>query len=163
MDSLYFSFSVCSYGNEFIQEAYLYHITRRDTRHNFSVYFYMLYLIQDTWLSFPVGMIAFLPQALLLVMASLWLYRDISFCCFVQTFMFVTFNKVCTSQVSQLGVGVAWVISQMCRRNWRCITHCIQGWLSLLANSTTTVAYPTACMCLSLYMFSRLGNHMELL
>lgn len=89
----------CRYGDEFIQEAYLHHITRRDTRHNFSAYFYVLYLIQDSWLSLPVGLLAFVPQAVLLLATSLLLYRDITLCSFVQTFVFVTFNKVCTSQV----------------------------------------------------------------
>ena len=90
----------CRYGEEFIQEAYLYHVTRRDTRHNFSVYFYLLYLIQDTWLSLPVGILAFIPQAVLLLATSVRFHRDVTLCSFVQTFIFVTFNKVCTSQVS---------------------------------------------------------------
>ena len=67
----------------------------RDTRHNFSVYFYLLYLLADSPLSLPVGILAFLPQAVLLLTAAVTLYRDVTFCVFVQTVTFVTFNKVC--------------------------------------------------------------------
>lgn len=86
------------YGHEFIYNAYLYHVTRRDTRHNFSIYFYMLYLIQDSWHSSLLGLLTFVPQVLIVFFSSLYLHRDISLCCFVQTFAFVTYNKVCTSQ-----------------------------------------------------------------
>uniref|UniRef100_A0A914RQ08 GPI alpha-1,4-mannosyltransferase I, catalytic subunit n=1 Tax=Parascaris equorum TaxID=6256 RepID=A0A914RQ08_PAREQ len=87
------------YGNRYIYESLLYHISRTDTRHNFSPYFYSFYLLDgETTFSQLVGRIAFGPQAALILLISVRFYDDLPFCWMLLTMAFIAFNKVCTSQ-----------------------------------------------------------------
>ena len=100
--SIMLTLSICyyCYGWPFLHETYLYHLTRQDVRHNFSPYFYLLYLHSERDTAPLVALASFLPQLLLLFLLS-WRYRsrdDLSLALFVLTFGFVTFNKVVTSQ-----------------------------------------------------------------
>lgn len=87
-----------AYGREYIQEAFLYHVTRKDVRHNFSPLFYPLYLATDGGGGSTFA--ALLPQALLMGLLSFKYGQlsDLPFALFCVTFVLVSFNKVCTSQ-----------------------------------------------------------------
>ncbi|KAF2007334.1 glycosyltransferase family 50 protein [Amniculicola lignicola CBS 123094] len=94
------------YGVPFVEHSYLYHVIRSDHRHNFSPYNTLLYLNaspKDSGIassSLRLERLAFLPQILLsTVMIPLALAKkDLPSTMLAQTFAFVTFNKVCTSQ-----------------------------------------------------------------
>lgn len=87
------------YGYEFLYETYIYHLIRKDIRHNFSLYFYMQLL--NTKPIFIEKLLTFLPQLLILLAINLsfgFQRKTLSFCIFLQTFIVVTFNPVVTSQ-----------------------------------------------------------------
>ncbi|KAL4325978.1 hypothetical protein GQ457_11G004890 [Hibiscus cannabinus] len=86
------------YGWEFLHEALLYHLTRTDPRHNFSIYFYHIYLNYERDLSVLEKLISFLPQFIVQMVLVFCFAKDLVFCFFVQTVAFVAFNKVITAQ-----------------------------------------------------------------
>ena len=85
------------YGWQFLYETYFYHFIRKDNRHNFSVYFYYIYLNFEN-VSVIKSILTFVPQFVLLIISGIKFYKDLPFCIFIQTFIFVTFNKVVTAQ-----------------------------------------------------------------
>jgi len=107
------------YGMPFVTHTYLHHVTRIDHRHNFSPYNVLLYLTSSSsslssssssssssaaaaW-GFRIESVAFIPQLLLstILIPLVGARKDLATTMMAQTFAFVTFNKVCTSQVSQ--------------------------------------------------------------
>ncbi|KAG0275239.1 hypothetical protein BGZ95_009041 [Linnemannia exigua] len=86
------------YGYEFLYETYLYHVTRKDHRHNFSFWFYNIYLTFTSPTGTMVGVLTFVPQLALVLAIGCCFGKDIFFCAFLQTFAFVAWNKVCTAQ-----------------------------------------------------------------
>jgi len=84
----------CLYGRDFLEHTYFYHLIRKDVRHNFSVYFYMLYLDSDAWQK----LLCFFSQFFTVLMISLATYQNLTFSLFLLTYTFVSFNKVTTSQ-----------------------------------------------------------------
>lgn len=103
------------YGHDFLQHTFLHHVTRVDHRHNFSPYNVLLYLTSakqfvgaqsmetgPDFLGLKIESVAFLPQLLLscVLIPFVGAKKDLPATMLAQTFAFVTFNKVCTSQVT---------------------------------------------------------------
>lgn len=87
------------FGYEGIFETYLYHLIRKDNRHNFSLYFYTLYLQSGSDSASITGLIAFVPQLLLILLVSYkYAKSDLAYTWLLLTMIFVTFNKVVTAQ-----------------------------------------------------------------
>ncbi|KAI5859676.1 glycosyltransferase family 50 protein [Durotheca rogersii] len=90
------------YGEPFVAHTFLHHVTRIDHRHNFSPYNILLYLASARPSPAPlrVESVAFLPQLLLstILIPLVGAKKDLPTTMLAQTFAFVTFNKVCTSQ-----------------------------------------------------------------
>ena len=96
------------YGEEYVQNAVLYHFFRRDYKHNFSIHFYSNYLGLDSGDSGSSNnILAYVSKDFLLpllphIVSLCAVYKFASekpvFCMFLQTIIFVAFNKVVTAQ-----------------------------------------------------------------
>lgn len=95
------------YDTPFLRHTYLHHLTRIDHRHNFSPYSTLLYLsatatgsAAESASRIRFESLAFVPQIVLAVIViPVLARRDLAGAMMAQTFAFVGFNKVCTSQV----------------------------------------------------------------
>ncbi|KAF2197009.1 hypothetical protein GQ43DRAFT_484486 [Delitschia confertaspora ATCC 74209] len=91
-----------AYGYPFLEHSYFYHLTRIDHRHNFSPYNTLLYLNSspNAQSSIKLERLAFIPQLLLstVLIPIVLAKKDLASTMLAQTFAFVAFNKVCTSQ-----------------------------------------------------------------
>lgn len=90
------------YGYQFLFESYIYHLKRTDTRHNFSLYFYLQYLTSGVK---NVGIwqkaLTVLPQLTLLLVLSVRYGLNkltLNFAILTQTIVMVSYNTVLTSQ-----------------------------------------------------------------
>ncbi|KAK4873302.1 hypothetical protein RN001_015331 [Aquatica leii] len=90
------------YGYQFLHEAYLYHLMRRDTRHNFSMYFYLQYLTAAIKsISFWQKILTVLPQIVLILVLSVRFGLNkltLNFAFLTVTIVMVAYNTVLTSQ-----------------------------------------------------------------
>lgn len=89
------------YGSQFIYETYIYHLIRKDTQHNFSLYFYMQYLNADQPINIIEKLLTFTPQLFILALTSFHFgpnRKTLPFSIFIESFIMVTFNSVLTSQ-----------------------------------------------------------------
>ncbi|KAJ5810708.1 uncharacterized protein N7503_002926 [Penicillium pulvis] len=88
------------YGMPFLHHTFFHHLTRIDHRHNFSPYATLLYLSAAGNTESHFEALAFLPQLVLVVVAIplVLAKKSLATTMLAQTFAFVTFNKVCTSQ-----------------------------------------------------------------
>ena len=85
-------------GYKFLYEYLLYHIIRKDHRHNYSMFYYLIYLTYNSKLSKFLSLITFLPQIILIILITILMFEKINLCLIVLTMVFVVFNKVITAQ-----------------------------------------------------------------
>nr|XP_029713515.1 GPI mannosyltransferase 1 isoform X1 [Aedes albopictus] len=89
------------YGYQYLYESILFHLVRKDTRHNFSLYFYQQYLSSNFDISLLEKILTFLPQLVLIVIITLRYGKHrqtVGFALFAIAFVMVAYNPVVTSQ-----------------------------------------------------------------
>lgn len=90
------------YGHQFLHETYIYHLVRKDTRHNFSMYFYLQYLTAGIKnIGFWQKLLTALPQIILLLVLSVRYGLNklsLNFAILTLTSVMVAYNTVLTSQ-----------------------------------------------------------------
>jgi GPI mannosyltransferase 1 subunit M len=131
--------AVEGYGDIAVQEGLLYHFSRVDHRHNYAMHWFWIYLARARGSANMglVGRILLLPQLVLLAYTSLGLApHNLTLALFVQTFIFVVYNKVITAQYFTWYLCLLPLCSDQLQFTWRVqvalgiLTVSIVFWLS---------------------------------
>ncbi|KNC48673.1 coiled-coil and C2 domain-containing protein 2A [Thecamonas trahens ATCC 50062] len=131
------------YGETFLDQAFLYHVRRTDPRHNFSLYFYPMYLADTAGAPAPdaaapgaLGLAIrlltspFAPQMALCAILGMTLARiHLPSALFVVTLAFVAFNKVITSQYFVWFYALLPLATPASDLSWR-------GWIAVFTTFT---------------------------
>lgn len=110
------------YNYQFLYESTLYHFVRKDTRHNFSLYFYLQYLNSATLkVNIFEKLLTVTPQLVLILLISFHFCRtrqSLQFAMLLIALIMVTYNPVVTSQY------FVWFLSllPLCIHNLRNLT-----------------------------------------
>lgn len=118
------------YGFTFLYETYLYHAVRTDNRHNFSPYFYDLYLRYDRPSRAGAGLMSFLPQFGTVLLLGALYCKDLPFTLFAQTLAFVAFNKVCTAQYFHWYMCILPLMTPQTRMGWQMAVGLLVLWFA---------------------------------
>lgn len=94
------------YGYDYLHQSFIYHLKRKDLQHNFSIYFYLFRLLPDhqdliSYIASVIQLIAVISLSFLhssIDANRRTKLRKLTFSLFGTTFVFVSLNKVCTSQ-----------------------------------------------------------------
>lgn len=115
--------AVQGYGDIALQEGLLYHLSRVDHRHNYSMHWFWIYLARARGSADNMGLVGrilVVPQLVLLAYSSLGLApHNLTLCLFVQTFLFVNHNKVITAQYFTWYLCLLPLCSDQLRLTWR--------------------------------------------
>lgn len=110
------------YNYKFLYESIIYHFVRKDTRHNFSLFFYLQYLNSSVVrVNIVEKLLTMTPQLFLIVLISFHFSRTrqtIQFALLLIAFIMVTYNPVVTSQY------FVWFLSllPLCINNFRSLS-----------------------------------------
>jgi GPI mannosyltransferase 1 subunit M len=89
------------YGYQFLYESLLYHLVRKDTRHNYSLFFYLQYLGSASDVSALEKLFTLVPPILLVTLLSFAFGRNrqtLPLCLFSIALVICTYNSVLTTQ-----------------------------------------------------------------
>lgn len=90
------------FGQIFLEECFLYHLRRKDPRHNYSIFWTQTvkdYFVPQTEADFPaLGKILLAVRLGTIIFTAFWQRKNLVFALFLQTLVFTTLNTVYTAQ-----------------------------------------------------------------